>query len=108
MVKYLIKHDRQGVGEEDADGWTSLAWALFNNTPKTMQALLDSGLVDVNKKDINGRSAPLLLLVLVILMWSRSYRRHKALKLKARAMMDRDTFIPLETIFRCCKDIGGV
>ena len=57
MVKYLIKHDRQGADEADIDGWTPLAWSLFSRAPKTVQVLLESGLVDVNKKDQNGRSA---------------------------------------------------
>lgn len=38
-------------------GWTPLAWALFSQAPKTVQVLLNSGLVDVNKKDKAGRSA---------------------------------------------------
>lgn len=57
MVKYLIKYDRQGADEADIDGWAPLAWSLSTRAPKTVQVLLESGLVDVNKRDQNGRSA---------------------------------------------------
>ena len=52
------------MDEEDVDGWTPLAWALFSQTPKTVQVLLNSGFVDVNKKDKGGRSP---------LAWAASY-----------------------------------
>ena len=39
------------------DGWTPLAWSLTKQSPKTVQVLLDSGLVDVNKMDAQGCSA---------------------------------------------------
>jgi ankyrin repeat domain-containing protein 50 len=48
IVEYLIKYDPKGVDEADTVGWTPLAWALFENCPRVVQLLLDSGLVDVN------------------------------------------------------------
>jgi ankyrin repeat protein len=59
VVEYLIKYDRRGADAEDVDGWTPLSWALFSqsSSPKTVQVLIDSGMVNVNKKDNNGRSA---------------------------------------------------
>lgn len=63
-MEYLIKYDPHGVDEADIDGWTPLAWALFNNCPKTVQLLLDSERVDLNKKDKSGRTA---------LSWAANY-----------------------------------
>lgn len=50
VVEYLCKHVQNGIDEEDMDGWTPLAWALTMQSPKTVQALLDSGQVSCNKK----------------------------------------------------------
>jgi ankyrin repeat domain-containing protein 50 len=55
-VECLIEFDGWGVDREDIDGWIPLAWALFHCAPKTVQTLLSSGLVNVNKKDLNGKS----------------------------------------------------
>jgi ankyrin repeat domain-containing protein 50 len=57
VVEHLIEYDGPGVDREDIDGWTPLAWALSNFAPKTVQTLLSSGLVNTNKKDLNGKKS---------------------------------------------------
>jgi ankyrin repeat protein len=46
------------------DGWTPLAWAPDKDAPKTVGALLASGLVNVNRKDAIGRTP---------LVWAAGY-----------------------------------
>ncbi|KAF3931509.1 Ankyrin-1 [Dactylella cylindrospora] len=57
LIPYLIKKCPKEVDVADEQGWTPLAWALnppgyYNNAV----LLLHSGLVDINYKDITGRS----------------------------------------------------
>jgi ankyrin repeat protein len=57
VVEYLLKyHDSAGADRGDEVGWTPLAWALLNSAPKTVEVLLSSGKVDINKKDEDGVS----------------------------------------------------
>jgi ankyrin repeat protein len=57
ILHYLLQHDKGGADAEDKDGWTPLAWAM--NPPGYLEnvlILLQSGLVDVNHPDHDGRS----------------------------------------------------
>jgi hypothetical protein len=54
-LAYLIKYDPAGVGEEDSNGWTTLAWTLDKNSPRIVQVLVESGRVNINRKDRCGR-----------------------------------------------------
>ncbi|EKG10098.1 hypothetical protein MPH_12697 [Macrophomina phaseolina MS6] len=57
VLHLLLKYDRLGADKQDQDGWTPLAWAL--NAPGYLQnvrTLVRSGLVDINRQDIDGRT----------------------------------------------------
>jgi ankyrin repeat domain-containing protein 50 len=58
VLHYLLKHDRKGADCKDKWGWTPLAWALNPpGYPDNVSILIQSGLVDINRKDRVGRSA---------------------------------------------------
>ncbi|KAF2431165.1 hypothetical protein EJ08DRAFT_696835 [Tothia fuscella] len=54
---YLLKHDHRGADVADQEGWTPLAWALNPpGYPENVSFLIHSGLIDINKKDKEGRT----------------------------------------------------
>lgn len=63
VVAYLLKYLSSGIDEECSDGWTPLAWALTTRSPKTVQVLVDSGLVSCNNRG-GGKS---------VLSWAAVY-----------------------------------
>lgn len=63
-MKTLIKYEWLGIDEEDADGWTPLAWALENRSLVIAETLILPGRVDVDHRDRAGRTA---------LLWAASY-----------------------------------
>ena len=66
VLHYLLKHDQAGADTEDRDGWTPLAWALNPpGYPDNIFCLIQSGLVNVNRKDRVHSRAPL--------SWAASY-----------------------------------
>jgi ankyrin repeat protein len=58
MLRYLLKHDRDGADRPDKEGWTPLSWAM--NPPgysENVVCLIQSGLVNINRQDSTGRTA---------------------------------------------------
>lgn len=58
ILHYLVKHGREGADVEDRWGWTPLSWALNPpGYPDNVSVLIQSGYINVNRKDEQGRSA---------------------------------------------------
>ena len=53
----LLKFNCPGVDVKDVWGWAPLAWAIQNNSPRTVETLVSNRFVDVEQKDDSGRSA---------------------------------------------------
>lgn len=52
VLRYLLRKDPNGIDVMDRDGWAPLAWALDQGGyPDNVAILLQSGRVDVNRKD---------------------------------------------------------
>lgn len=57
LLHSLLKHDESGANTQDKEGWTPLAWALNPpGYPQNVDTLVQSGLVDVNHPDCDGRT----------------------------------------------------
>lgn len=52
----LLKHDCPGIDDPDVDGWTPLMWAVQNG-PACVSILLATGLVEVDRRDNEGKTA---------------------------------------------------
>lgn len=52
----LLKHECPGIDDPDADGWTPLMWAVQNG-PECVSTLLATGLVEVDRRDSQGKTA---------------------------------------------------
>lgn len=53
-LRVLLKHECPGVDDKDIDGWTPLAWAMQQNSPDVVEALLATGKVDIEERDDSG------------------------------------------------------
>jgi ankyrin repeat protein len=63
-MRILSKNMCGGEDDVDIDSWTPLLWALFLRSPATVEALLSTGKVQINRQDGYGRTA---------LIWAASY-----------------------------------
>ena len=58
ILHSLLRHDPDGADLPDKDGWPPLAWALRPpGYPNNVSMLVQSGLVDINRRDNDGRTA---------------------------------------------------
>ncbi|KAJ4330291.1 hypothetical protein N0V87_010136 [Didymella glomerata] len=63
-LRSLLKYDCGGVDDVDIDVWTPLLWSLFVRSPATVEALLSTRRVQIDRQDGYGRTA---------LIWAASY-----------------------------------
>ena len=49
-----------GVGNRDIDGWSPLIWVVENNAPEMVEALLSTRLVELEQRDLNGRTGTIV------------------------------------------------
>lgn len=57
ILHSLLKHDKPGADVQDNEGWTPLAWALTPpGYPQNVNTLVQSGLIDVDRPDCDGRT----------------------------------------------------
>ncbi|EOA87750.1 uncharacterized protein SETTUDRAFT_168894 [Exserohilum turcica Et28A] len=63
-LRILLKNKCGGEDDVDIDGWTPLLWALFDRSPATVETLLSSRRVQIDRQDSYGRTA---------LIWAASY-----------------------------------
>jgi ankyrin repeat protein len=63
-LRTLIKNECGGEDDVDIDSWTPLLWALFVRSPATVEALLSTRRVQIDRQDGYGRTA---------LIWAASY-----------------------------------
>jgi ankyrin repeat protein len=63
-LRTLLKHGCDGVDDVDIDVYTPLLWSLFVRTPATVEALLSTRRVQIDRQDGYGRTA---------LIWAASY-----------------------------------
>jgi len=76
-LRMLLKYGCPGVDDKDIDGWTPLAWAIQNNSPGTIEALVS--LVDLEGRDRSGRTA---------LSWAVEYGHVKVVRILLREGAD--------------------
>ncbi|KAJ5035234.1 hypothetical protein J3E74DRAFT_470296 [Bipolaris maydis] len=85
-----------GEDDVDIDGWTPLLWALFNESPATVETLLSSRRVQIDRQDSYGRTA---------LIWAASYGYLDVVQLlvswKANLLIKNQGG---HCCCRCCKD----
>ena len=63
-LRTLLKNKCEGEDDVDIDTWTPLLWALFVRSPATVEVLLSSRRVQIDRQDGYGRTA---------LIWAASY-----------------------------------
>ncbi|CAN9215268.1 unnamed protein product [Alternaria alternata] len=63
-LRILLKNECGGEDDVDVDTWTPLLWALFVQSPATVDALLSTRRVQIDYQDSYGRTA---------LIWAASY-----------------------------------
>ena len=63
-VRTLLKYGCGGEDDVDVDAWTPLLWSLFIRSPTTVEALLSTRRVQIDRQDGFGRTA---------LIWAASY-----------------------------------
>ncbi|KAF3032584.1 hypothetical protein E8E11_006070 [Didymella keratinophila] len=63
-LRTLLKYGCGGVDDVDVDIWTPLLWSLFVRSPATVEALLSTRRVQIDRQDGYGRTA---------LIWAASY-----------------------------------
>jgi ankyrin repeat protein len=63
-LRTLLKNECGGEDDADVDTWTPLLWALFNRSPATVEALLSTRRVQIDRQDGYGRTA---------LIWAANY-----------------------------------
>lgn len=63
-LRTLVKYGCGGVDDVDIDVWTPLLWSLFVRSPATVEALLSTRRVQIDRQDGYGRTA---------LIWAASY-----------------------------------
>ncbi|KAJ6284193.1 hypothetical protein J3E71DRAFT_377760 [Bipolaris maydis] len=63
-LRILLKNNCGGEDDVDVDTWTPLLWALFDRSPATVEVLLSSQRVQIDRQDGYGRTA---------LIWAASY-----------------------------------
>lgn len=63
-LRILLNNECGGEDDVDVDTWTPLLWALFIRSPATVEALLSTNRVQINRQDGYGRTA---------LIWAASY-----------------------------------
>jgi ankyrin repeat protein len=63
-LRTLLKYGCDGVDDVDVDAWTPLLWSLFIRSPATVEALLSTRRVQIDRQDSYGRTA---------LIWAASY-----------------------------------
>ncbi|EKG09964.1 hypothetical protein MPH_12926 [Macrophomina phaseolina MS6] len=57
ILHSLLKYDKSGADTQDKEGWTPLAWALNPpGYPQNVDTLVQSGLIDVDRPDRDGRT----------------------------------------------------
>lgn len=55
-LRCLLKHHCPGINEPDITGWTPLMWAI-DRGPQCVESLLETGRVEVDRRDISGKTA---------------------------------------------------
>jgi ankyrin repeat protein len=63
-LRTLLKYGCGGEDDVDVDTWTPLLWSLFIRSPTTVEALLSTRRVQIDRQDRYGRTA---------LIWAASY-----------------------------------
>lgn len=63
-LRTLLKYRCGGEDDVDVDSWTPLLWSLFIRSPATVEALLSTHRVQIDRQDGYGRTA---------LIWAASY-----------------------------------
>lgn len=63
-LRTLLKNECGGEDDVDIDAWTPLLWALFERSSATVETLLSTRRVQIDRQDSYGRTA---------LIWAASY-----------------------------------